>query len=310
MRYGRLRPKLHGTGAKFLTLLREALPRPARAGSGSRLAFARAGRGRWRRTLRTRAARRRPARRRSARSGLPVGLGQPRLANALLDPRPFPVARQRAGGGGTSPPPQADDMAGDPAGRRRPPRPVRTAKTAASVRRPTGCCARSALPCHRGRVQAVTAEAAGDPQTFAQLADLRHAVHGLADHAAPHLRYPDLAELREDGADPAGNGGAETLAAAPPRWFPGWPTSAGRPRRSGNGRCRRCRSPIPETSWPRPAARRAARSPRHSARPAAAFPTAAAAARRDGRCRRARYATRATAPTASRCACECPRDRC
>ena len=85
-------------------------------------------------------------RRRRPGSGLAVGLGQPRLADALPGPRPLPVAGQRAGGGGTSPSPHADQHGRRPGRSRRPPRPVRTARTAASARRPTGCCARSTAP--------------------------------------------------------------------------------------------------------------------------------------------------------------------
>ena len=74
-----------------------------------------------------------------------------------------------------------------------------------------------------------------------QLADLRHAVHGLPDRAAPGFGYLDLAELGERSCESGVQWRAQSAAAAPPRWFPDWPTSAGRHRRSGNDRCRRCR---------------------------------------------------------------------
>jgi len=46
---------------------------------------------------------------------------------------------------------------------------------------------RDHLPCHRRGVQPMAAKTAGDPQPFAQLADLRHAVHGHPDRAAEHV---------------------------------------------------------------------------------------------------------------------------
>src|SRR5207237_3454058 len=58
---------------------------------------------------------------------------------------------------------------------------------------------------------------------FAQLADLRHAVHGLAGGAAERISDLDTAERREDGADPAPDGSGKALRARGPgdlRAFP------------------------------------------------------------------------------------------
>ena len=47
------------------------------------------------------------------------------------------------------------------------------------------------------------AEAARDPQARLDLADLRHAMHGVAERAAPGIFEIDLAELRENPRDVA-----------------------------------------------------------------------------------------------------------
>ena len=93
----------------------------------------------------TRSARRRAGPRWPG-SGLPIGLRQPRLANALLRAQPAPgngpVRRRRRNFRA----PTCRSGVRRPGRWRRPPRPVRTAKTAASARRPRECCGRSAAP--------------------------------------------------------------------------------------------------------------------------------------------------------------------
>src|SRR3954452_19913113 len=70
--------------------------------------------------------------------------------------------------------------------------------------------ARDQLPGHRRRIQPLAAKAARDPEAFAQLTDLRHAMHGQADGAAEDIGYRDLAELRKSRGDAARNRRAET----------------------------------------------------------------------------------------------------
>src|SRR3954471_7443947 len=66
--------------------------------------------------------------------------------------------------------------------------------------------ARDQLAGHCGGVQALSAEAAGHPKALSQLADLRHAVHGLPDRTAKRMGDLDLAELWKDGRDAALDG--------------------------------------------------------------------------------------------------------
>ena len=120
----------------------------------------------------------------------------------LPDPGAFAVAGQRAGRGGIAPPPHADQMAGDAAGGAARPDQFERRKQPPALVAPQDA-ARDHLPRHRRGIQPMAAEAARDPQPFAQLADLRHAVHGHPDRAAEHVRYRDLAELWKDGGDAA-----------------------------------------------------------------------------------------------------------
>src|SRR5712691_12067235 len=108
-------------------------------------------------------------------SGLAIGLDQTRLANALPHPCPFAITSQRAGGGGASPPPHPDEMSGHPAGHPARPYQFERREQPPALVAPQNA-ARNQLPGHRRRVQTLTAEAARDPQTATQLADLRHAV--------------------------------------------------------------------------------------------------------------------------------------
>ena len=76
---------------------------------------------------------------------------------------------------------------------------------------------------HGRGVHALAAEPARHPQAFAQLANLRHAVHGLAGGAAERIGDLDIAEIGEDRADPALNGAGEALRTCRPgrlRAFP------------------------------------------------------------------------------------------
>src|SRR6266481_8266209 len=134
-------------------------------------------------------------------SGLTIGLEQPRLANAFAQPCPFPITSQRAGGGGASPPPHPDEMSGHPAGHAARPNQFERRKQPPALVAPQNA-ARNQLPGHCRGVQTLTAEAAGDPQAAAQLADLRHAMDGLSDSAAPNLGNRGASELGKDGADP------------------------------------------------------------------------------------------------------------
>ena len=157
---------------------------------------------------------------------------------------PLAVTGERAGGGRTAPAPETDNIAGDPAGRRRPPRPARTARTAASARRPTGCCARSA-----GRPSPRCSGPGGrsrSPPT-GLCATGRSAACRARSGRSPRRTSPIFrpGRVSERWCGSAGRSRRQNAAAAPPRWSPGSPTSAGRRRRCGNDRCRRCRSPIP-----------------------------------------------------------------
>src|SRR6476619_4570840 len=107
-----------------------------------------------------------------------------------------------------APPPQADQMAGDAAGGASRPDQLELREQFPAFLAPQDA-ARDDLPRHRRGVQPMAAEAAGDPQPFAQLADLRHAVHGHSDRAAEHVRYRDLAELGKDGGNAALNNGSK-----------------------------------------------------------------------------------------------------
>jgi len=90
--------------------------------------------------------------------------------------------------------------------------------------------ARDQLAGHRRGIQPLAAEAADHPQALSQLADLRHAVHGLADSAAPGLgefealtkllvKFPaqplakpwKVAKPWKDRLDPARDGACEML---------------------------------------------------------------------------------------------------
>src|SRR6185437_5219289 len=55
--------------------------------------------------------------------------------------------------------------------------------------------ARDQFATHRRRVEPVPAEAARHPQPALDLADLRHAVDGAAERAAPQMRDLDVAEI-------------------------------------------------------------------------------------------------------------------
>ena len=291
LKYGAQPRKLHRSGRKFLTFLRGASSLEAALAFAD---FAGAG-GRGRPGAGGPAAERRRWR---SGSGLAIGLGQTRLADTLLGPRPFPIAGQRAGSGGTSPPPHSDSVSGDPAGRRRPPTPVRTAKTAASVHRPTECCGRSAAPPSpwysghggRSRWRPTTPDATGRSAAC-------RARSARSRRPRPPISRPVRAAEKSCGSC-AAMAGAKRCGSRGPGGFRTGPHQAvavhdpemidavGVGHRSL------------ESLSPRQGARRAARSSRHNARPAAASPTAAATARPDGCCRRARCATRAAAPTA------------
>src|SRR5436309_1794965 len=60
---------------------------------------------------------RRGTRRRRTGSGLAIGLGQPGIADSLLDVRPLAVTSQPAGSRRACPAPHADAVSGDPADR-------------------------------------------------------------------------------------------------------------------------------------------------------------------------------------------------
>src|ERR1700738_104032 len=108
------------------------------------------------------------------------------------------------------PPPHPADIPGAPAGRpARPDQFERRKQPPAFVAPENTAC--NQLPRHRRGVQTLTAEAACDPQPATPLADLRHAVHGLSNGAAPDLGNLDPSELGKDRADPPLNGGRKTL---------------------------------------------------------------------------------------------------
>ena len=157
-------------------------------------------------------------RRRRLRAGLAIGLRQTRLAQALLGPRPFPMAGQCAGSRGTSPSPHPDDMSGDPAGRPARPYQFERRKQPPAFVAPQNA-AGDQLPGDRRGVQALAAEAAGHPQAATQLADLRHAMHRLSNRAAPDLGNLDRSEPGKNRADPARNGAGETLRPGRPGGF-------------------------------------------------------------------------------------------
>src|SRR6476646_4506761 len=114
------------------------------------------------------------------RSGLTIGCRQARLTNPLPGAGAFPIPGQGAGNGGASPLPDADGVSGDAAGRAARPHQFERRKQPPAVVAPQDA-ARDQLPRQRGGVQTLTAEAARDPQALTQLADLRHAMHGLTD---------------------------------------------------------------------------------------------------------------------------------
>src|SRR6266481_3046152 len=170
-----------------------------------------------------------PARWRAApgwrRPGLAVYLRQTRLANTLLRPRSFAVTGQRPGCGGTSSIPHADEIAGHPAGRAAGPDQFERRKQSPAFVAPQNA-AGDQLPRHCRRVQALTAEAACYPQSPAQLADLRHAVHGVSGGAAPYLGDLRPSELGKNRLDPARDGGRETLRPCGPGGFRASPHQA------------------------------------------------------------------------------------
>src|SRR3954470_15294764 len=86
--------------------------------------------------------------------------------------------------------------------------------------------ARDQLPGHRRGVQTLAAEAAGDPQSLPQLADLRHAVHGHPDGAAEHFGDADLAELWKNAGDPLLDRRAEAARPRVPGGFGAGPHQA------------------------------------------------------------------------------------
>src|SRR6201999_2713270 len=144
------------------------------------------GRSRGWRTHRPRTAGRRPPWRSRAGCRLTGGFRQTRLAQALLDARPLPVTRQGASRRRASPPPHSDDLSGDAADRTSCPNQFEWREQPPALVAPENA-ARDQLTCHCRGVEALTAKTARDPKSFAQLADLRHAVRGLPDRAAPDI---------------------------------------------------------------------------------------------------------------------------
>src|SRR5689334_25209509 len=71
--------------------------------------------------------------------------------------------------------------------------------------------ARNQLSGHRRGIETLAAEAARDPESFAKLADLRHAMHGLASRPAESLGDVDVAKLWEYGADATRDGACKAL---------------------------------------------------------------------------------------------------
>ncbi|OIQ66433.1 hypothetical protein GALL_519970 [mine drainage metagenome] len=109
-------------------------------------------------------------------------------------------------------------MSGDPAGHAARPHQFERRKQPPALVTPENA-AGNQLPGHRRCVQPLAAEAARDPQALTQLADLRHAMHGLAHRATPHVRDLDLPEPGKNCADPARDGGRETRRPGVPGGF-------------------------------------------------------------------------------------------
>src|SRR4051812_20091604 len=150
--------------------------------------------------------------RRTARTGPggPVGFGQPRLAFPVLDPGTLAIAGKRACGGGTRPAPDSDQLPGNPPGRSPRPDQLERREQLPALVAPQDA-AGDHLPGHGRGVHALAAEAACDPEAFAQLADLRHAMHGLAGGAAEHVGDLDIAEMGKDRPDPPPDGAGKAL---------------------------------------------------------------------------------------------------
>src|ERR1700712_3545641 len=104
----------------------------------------------------SRSARRLPAALRQ-RSSLAIGRRQPRLANALLGPRPFPIPRHRAGNGRASPLPHSDGVSGGPSGLAACPDQFERREQPPAVVAPQNA-ARDQLPRHRRGVQTLAGE--------------------------------------------------------------------------------------------------------------------------------------------------------
>ena len=100
-------------------------------------------------------------------------------------------------------------MAGNPARRAAGPDQFERRKQPPALVAPKDA-ARDQLARHRRGIEALTAEARGNPQPFAQLPDLRHAMHGQSDRTAEHVGDLDLAEPGKDRRDAALDGGTET----------------------------------------------------------------------------------------------------
>src|SRR5262245_25058087 len=78
---------------------------------------------------------------------------------------------------------------------------------------------RDQLPGHRRGIESLAAEAACDPKPFAELADLRHAVHGLAGCTTKGLCDVDTAKLWEHRTDTACDGTRKALRPDRPGGF-------------------------------------------------------------------------------------------
>src|SRR5262249_25531258 len=76
---------------------------------------------------------------------------------------------------------------------------------------------------HRGGVEPLSAEAAGKPQAGRQLADLRHAMQRVAEHAGPDVLDLHRLELRIDGFDLALERRRKMARIALPRGYPARP---------------------------------------------------------------------------------------
>src|SRR5436309_5267539 len=83
--------------------------------------------------------------------------------------------------------------------------------------------ARDDVAGHRRGVEPVAAEAAGEPQARRELADLRHAMQRIAEHAGPEVLDIDRLELRIDGFDLGLERRRETARIALPRGDPARP---------------------------------------------------------------------------------------